>query len=349
MARRPRIEYRGAIHHVMSRGNDGIAIFRDDVDRRMFLTLLAEETARVGWIVHEYCLMGNHYHLKIETPECTLSMGMHRLLTRYSQWFNRRHGRRGHLFQERFKNVLVQEESYGLELSRYIALNPVRARLVQLPEQWEWSSYRARAGLAEPPAWLTLDPLLSLFGEHRELQHIEYRRFVLAKVDGVDDVMDRVVAGTYLGERTWIDHIQNDINVTDHTKNHPRALPHPGRPQIDDVVEAVARTFDTTPATIRAERGGLARSLVAWLAFEDGLIRQPDIARDLGLRSAGGISALLGRVRTALSQDPALRDLLTACRQQMRCHTPPEFVLPPETPPPTMRGYHALASGRAYD
>src|SRR5512140_1219391 len=141
MARQPRVEYPGALHHVMSRGNDGIPIFRDDADRILFLKLLVEEAERSRWILHDYCLMTTHYHLAIETPECTLSTGMHRLLGRYVQRFNRRHRRRGHLFERRFRNVLVESESHLLTVSRYIALNPVDAAIVARPEEWAWSSY----------------------------------------------------------------------------------------------------------------------------------------------------------------------------------------------------------------
>ena len=145
----------------MSRGNDGIPIFHDDKDRLMFMELLGEEAVRCGWLVHDYTLMGNHFHLVIETPECTLSIGMHHLLTTYVRRFNQRHRRRGHLFGDRFKNILVQQEEYGLTLSRYIALNPVRAGLARRPEDWPWSSYAVRAGLVKGPEWLTIAPLAS--------------------------------------------------------------------------------------------------------------------------------------------------------------------------------------------
>ncbi|HEY0140192.1 MAG TPA: transposase, partial [Thermoanaerobaculia bacterium] len=183
----------------MSRGNDGISIFHDDRDRQLFLDLLAEEIVRSRWILHDYCLMGNHYHLSIETPECTLSTGMHRLLGRYAQRFNRRHQRRGHLFEARFKNILVEEEAYGFELSRYIALNPVRAHLVARPEEWKWSSYAARAGFAEAPRWLSVDPLLSELGLERDTQQREYRNFVLSKIDESDTLMDNLTAQIFLG------------------------------------------------------------------------------------------------------------------------------------------------------
>ncbi len=124
----------------MSRGNDGIPLYRDDVDHLKFLELLVATIKRFGWVLHDWALMTNHFHLAIETPECTLSDGMHWLLGSYGQWFNRRHRRRGHLYQERFKNVLVEKESYLLTLSRYIALNPVEAGMVERPEEYRWST-----------------------------------------------------------------------------------------------------------------------------------------------------------------------------------------------------------------
>jgi REP element-mobilizing transposase RayT len=327
----------------MSRGNDGIAIFRDDDDRRLFLSLLEEEVARSRWILHDYCLMGNHYHLAIETPECTLSIGMHHLLGRYVQRFNKRHGRRGHLFQERFKNVLVEEESYGLELSRYIALNPVRAGLVERPEQWAWSSYAAHAGLAKPPQWLALDPLLSQFGPDRASQQAAYREFVLEKIGVTDELMEKLTAAIYLGTAQWIDRVQRVLDEHERSEEHPRTQVHPGRPDLDDVVAAVAKTFDTTPEMIRAGRGTLERRLVAWFAFEEGLVPLRRVARELTVTSAGGISSLISRCRRELRDDPQIRAIAEACRGRMR-RRPPPFVFPPQVPPLTARRYHRAPS-----
>ena len=343
MARQPRVEYAGAFHHVMSRGNDGIPIFRDDEDRQLFLDLLAHEIARSNWILHEYCLMTNHYHLEIETPECTLSTGMHRFLGRYAQRFNKRHGRRGHLFQERFKNVLVEKESYGIALSRYIVLNPVRAGMVARPEDYIWSSYRARAGFASCPEWLTIDPLLSEFGAERKTQQQAYRSFVNEKVDDKEDLLDRAVAQIYLGTASWIDRVQAVVDEIDRNEEFPRAQVHPGRPELDDVIDAVASTFDTTPEAITTSHGTIERRLVAWFAFEEGLVPLRRIAKRLGLTSAGGISTLVSRCRKEIARDPELRALAEACRSRMR-RRPPPFLFPPEVPPVTARHYHRAAS-----
>ena len=344
MARQLRAEYAGALHHVMSRGNDGIPIFRDDEDRQVFLDLLAQEISRSGWILHEYCLMTNHYHLAIETRESTLSTGMHRLLGRYVQWFNRRHGRRGHLFQERFKNILVENESYGLVLSRYIVLNPVKAGIVSLPEEWKWSSYRARAGMIECPEWLTIDPLLGQFGAVRASQQHAWRSFVLESVVSTDDLLERTVARKYLGTTTWIDRIQALIDEREQNEDHPRAQVHPGRPELEDVLSAVATTFDTTPEAIAQSHGTLERRLVAWFAFEEGLVALRRIAKCLGLTSAGGVSKLVSRFRGEIARDAEIRSLANACRSRMR-RKPPPFLFPPEVPPVTARHYHRAASG----
>ncbi|MEA2490467.1 MAG: REP-associated tyrosine transposase [Acidobacteriota bacterium] len=327
----------------MSRGNDGITIFRDDSDREIFLRLLAEEIARSRWVLHDYSLMGNHYHLKVETPECTLSTGMQRLLGRYAQRFNRRHQRRGHLFEARFKNVLVEEEAYGLELSRYIALNPVRAHLVERPEDWKWSSYAARVGLVETPKWLTLEPLFGEPGGDREWEQHEYRNFVLSKICEPETLMDNLTEQIFLGTASWIDKIQKLLDEEERSEEHPRAQVHPGRPNLEDVVAAVAKTFDTTPEAITASHGTLERRLLAYLAFEDGLVPLRRIARQLGLTSAGGVSNLVFRVRKELARDSAILSLADACRGHMR-RRPPPFLVPPLSPPITARHYHRAAS-----
>ncbi|MEJ2696952.1 MAG: transposase [Candidatus Sulfobium sp.] len=142
MARPLRIEYDGALYHVTSRGNERKRIFRDDEDRAAFLDTLLKVNERYNWMCHAYCLMNNHYHLIIETPDGNLSQGMRQLNGVYTQLFNRRHHRVGHLFQGRFKTILIEKEGYLLEVSRYVVLNPVRAKAVERPEHWKWSSYR---------------------------------------------------------------------------------------------------------------------------------------------------------------------------------------------------------------
>lgn len=143
MARPLRIEYPGAIYHLTARGNARASIFRDDTDRLEFLVIIGNLTEQFNWCCHGYCLMGNHYHLLVETPDANLSAGMRQLGGIYTQRFNRRHNEVGHLFQGRYKSILIEKENYLLELSRYIVLNPVRAKIVADPADYSWSSYAA--------------------------------------------------------------------------------------------------------------------------------------------------------------------------------------------------------------
>ncbi|MBC7220921.1 transposase [Candidatus Bipolaricaulota bacterium] len=178
MARPLRIEYPGALYHVTSRGNARQEVFRDDVDRRRFLEVLSQVIERFGWLCHAYCLMPNHYHLLIETPQPNLSRGMRQLNGVYTQAFNRRHRRVGHLFGGRFKAIVVEKESYLLELARYVVLNPVRAGRTRAAKDWLWSSYRATAGLSPVPSFLTTEGILSQFARSRTKAQEAYRRFV---------------------------------------------------------------------------------------------------------------------------------------------------------------------------
>ncbi|MCG6896234.1 MAG: transposase [Thiocapsa sp.] len=150
MARALRLEFAGALYQVTARGNERRSIFLGDGDgdRAAFLGVLAQTCERFGWICHAYCLMTNHYHLLVETPDGNLSKGMRQLNGVYTQRVNRSHGRVGHLFQGRFKAILVERESDLLELARSVVLNPVRAGMVPAPGDWPWSSYRATVGAA---------------------------------------------------------------------------------------------------------------------------------------------------------------------------------------------------------
>jgi putative transposase len=154
MARPLRIEFPGAVYHVTSRGDRREPIFEDDEDRNTFLNVVAQATERFDAVILAYCLMDNHYHLVVHTRRGNLSRLMQQLNGVYTQLYNRRHRKVGHLFQGRFKGILVDENAYLLEVCRYVDLNPIRARMVRDPGNWRWSSYRAHTGNATPPAWL---------------------------------------------------------------------------------------------------------------------------------------------------------------------------------------------------
>lgn len=164
MPRPLRIQYPGAVYHVMNRGNGRQAIFADAADARRFMQLLEEIAAPLDWRFHAYCLMTNHYHFVLHTPHANLSAGMQALSARYTQDFNRRHARDGQLFRGRFRAILVERESYLVPLVRYVVLNPVLANVVADPAAWRWSSYRATAGLAPAPPLLDLSWMIGPYG-----------------------------------------------------------------------------------------------------------------------------------------------------------------------------------------
>ncbi|MCM8594778.1 REP-associated tyrosine transposase [Accumulibacter sp.] len=166
MVRPLRLEYTGALYHLTARGDGREDVFLNDADRQHFLVLLGKVRARFNWAIHAYCLMNNHYHLLVETPDANLARGMRQLNGVYTQDFNRTHDRVGHVFQGRYKAIVVEKESYLVELARYVVLNPVRAGLVGDPGEWPWSSYRATVGAPEQaPDWLERQWILSAFGE----------------------------------------------------------------------------------------------------------------------------------------------------------------------------------------
>jgi len=178
MARPLRIEFAGALYHVTSRGDKKAAIYLDDDDREIFLNTLNEVRTRFNWVIHAYCLMDNHYHLLIETPDSNLSLGMRQLNGVYTQRFNRKHERVGHVYQGRFKAIIVEKDAYLLELARYIVLNPVRARMVRTANQWPWSSYQATIGKVKPQGGLNSDWLLSCFAKRLPIAINRYKKFV---------------------------------------------------------------------------------------------------------------------------------------------------------------------------
>ena len=178
MGRAIRIEFTGALYHVTSRGDRREDIYEDDADRRRFLELLGYVCETYNWVCHSYCLMSNHYHLVVETVEGNLSKGMRHLNGLYSQTYNRRHQKVGHVFQGRYKAILVEKESYLLELCRYVELNPVRAHMVHRAGDWPWSSYQAMAGDVTSPSWLATDFILSYFAAKKGVAIKAYIKFV---------------------------------------------------------------------------------------------------------------------------------------------------------------------------
>ena len=231
MARPLRLEYSGALYHVTSRGNAKADIFLDDADRRIFLRVLGATIDRYRWVLHAYCLMGNHYHLLVETPQPNLSRGMRQVNGVYTQCFNRRHKHVGHVFQGRFGAILVERESHLLELARYVPLNPVRAGFVNSAAQWPWSSYRATAGFEAPSPWLTIGAVLEHFGPDPGRAPSRFQEFVQAGLQAASPWAG-LRGQVFLGSEQFVQRMEAVLTPFSRTREIARADRLAARPSL---------------------------------------------------------------------------------------------------------------------
>lgn len=210
MARPLRISYPGAFYHITSRGNEQKDVFKTNRDREKFFEYLESATKRYNAVIHCYCLMNNHYHLLLETPSGNLSKIMAHINGAYTNYFNVKRDRFGHLFQGRYKAILVEADEYAKELSRYIHLNPVRAGMVQLPEEYEWSSYSYFIGKKKAPEWLKMDFILGYFGRKTSDSQKNYKKFVgLLTNKKYESPLKDIVSSTLLGTQGFISDIKD--------------------------------------------------------------------------------------------------------------------------------------------
>ena len=234
MARPLRIEYDGALYHVTSRGNERKLVFKDDTDRNIFLDTLHKVTQRYNWLCHAYCLMNNHYHLVIETPDGNLSKGMRQLNGVYTQTFNKRHKRVGHIFQGRYKAILIQKESHLLEVCRYVVLNPVRAKTVTGAKEWRWSSYRATCGIDKPHPCLTTDWILGQFAKQKRTAEKKYKEFVEAGI-GEKGIWRSVKGQSILGSDEFVEKLIGYVKGHEDNKEIPRSQRYVNRPALEKI------------------------------------------------------------------------------------------------------------------
>lgn len=232
MARPLRPSFPGALYHVTSRGNNRGGIYSCDDDRRHFLRILQSAVDRYHWLCYAYCLMDNHYHLLIETPLTNISLGMRHLNGLFTTYVNRTYRRVGHLFQARFKGILVEKQSHLLELARYIVLNPVRAGICASPEEYPWSSYRATLGRSPRPSFLRSDLLLEQFHMDRSVAIAAYERFVQEGFD--HHPWDNLKAQIYLGSDDFVGNVKNQ---QEGTREVPKIQREPLRPPLSDILK----------------------------------------------------------------------------------------------------------------
>jgi REP element-mobilizing transposase RayT len=222
------------VYHITSRGNEKKLIFKGDRDREIFLDTISQVDKRYNWLCHAYCLMNNHYHLIIETPDENLSAGMRQLNGVYTQAFNRQHNRVGHLFQGRYRGILIQKDSHLLEVCRYVVLNPVRAKAVKKPEQWRWSSYQATAGIEKPHPCLSTEWILNQFGSMRRIAEKAYRKFV---EDGIkqESIWEAVRAQSILGEEEFTATLADYLRGKKDIAELPKSQRYIDRPSLENI------------------------------------------------------------------------------------------------------------------
>lgn len=263
MARQLRLEYPGALYHLTARGNEQQPVFHDDTDRQHFLKLFGREILQQHWRCYAYCLMGNHYHLLLDTPEPNLSRGMRRLNGSYTQRFNWRHHRVGHLLQGRFKSIVVERETYLLELCRYLVLNPVRAGLVSTPQEWAWSSYRATAGLSAAPPWLNVASVHALFDMNPERAQLSYQQFVADGI-GRPSPWSEITGQIFLGSPSFRERMAERL-PKQRPANVPRAQTDPARLAPNEILIRVATVFGISPPVVVARAHREAYHTAVWL------------------------------------------------------------------------------------
>jgi putative transposase len=347
MARPLRVDVRGGWYHVTARGNERRPVFRDDEDRKRFLALLEESAERFGVNFHAYVLMDNHYHMLIETPQANLSVAMQWLGVSYTVWFNRRHRRVGHLFQGRFKAILL-EASTSVEVSRYVHLNPARLRWLGLDKagqqrsrqglveksnaalvrerldrlrQHRWSSYRAYIGLTEAPLWLTTREMLEMLGHGtRAEREKKYREFVEGPVrEGVlESPWERLEAGVLLGTAEFVQRCRK--LVRGNPREQPQLKQLREQPGLAEVIRAVERIKGEAWERFRDRHGDWGRDLVLYGARRHCGVRLRELAEAAGGLNYGSAAVIVQRFEKRLKKDALLQDQYEKVRRQlMQC------------------------------
>jgi len=249
MARPLRIEFPGAVYHVIARGIEKRDIFRKQRDKSLLLSLLSLVKERHGFVFYAYCIMENHYHLLVRTPRANLSRGIRDINSIFAQSYNRANARCGPLFQGRHKAFLIEEESYLLVCARYIVLNPVRAGICAHPSSYPWCSYRATAGLSKSPAYLSPEPLLSFFSCDLFSARRQYREFISAGMD--EDSPLKHKGGIVLGAEEFLDRIKEYIEPKRHIGEIPKEHRFQDRPSLSDIF---ADTAEKMARSVRNEK-----------------------------------------------------------------------------------------------
>ena len=305
MARPIRIQFPDALYHVISRGNEKKPIVRDDVDRHKRIDWLRRTVETHGWRLHAFVLMTNHEHLFVETPEPNLSAGMQYLNGSYTSYFNRRHRRAGHLFQGRFKGHLIEEQGYFLEVSRYIHLNPVRAKIVDRPEQYEFSSYCGYTRSSQSVEWICYERVLGEFSPEPATARRAYGRFVRAGVSERPPSPFRgALGGMLVGSEKFVARIGRFLAHRPADPSVPQLVKLRSRPTLAEIIQRTADHFGSNPRDWRPGRrvDDAGRAAAAYLARRRFGYTVGEVASSLGYRGHGSVSTAISRIESSAAK-----------------------------------------------
>jgi len=300
MGRPLRIEYPGAFYHITSRGNERRPIFHSGTDYERFLEYLKSATERYAAQIHCFCLMPNHYHMLLETPRGNLTAILHHVNTGYTNFFNTKWKRIGHLFQGRYRALLVEKDSYGVELSRYIHLNPVRAELVKTPSNYPWSSYRAYLGMRDSLPWLQKRYLLGQMGKGEKEAQKKYRSFVEEGMgEPVSDPLQKTVAATLLGSEKFIEWVKERwVKNRGFHRDIPALKKMASPPSLPFIREKCDTVFGNGAI--------LSRRVALYLCHRFSGLPLGEIGKFFGGISPSAVSQNSRRVRVCFEEEPEL-------------------------------------------
>ena len=319
MARPLRIEYPNAWYHVMNRGRRGEDVFSDKKDYEIFLAILRESTEMFGVRIAAYCLMPNHYHLLLQTPSANLSRVMRHVNGVYTQRYNRSRQIDGQLFRGRYKSILVDEDSYLLELLRYIHRNPVRAGMCDLTKQYPWSSHHAYLSAAKKWEWLHKRFLLEMFSDRPANAKRQYIEFVEGEdSDLVTGFFGRKNLASIFGSQDFIKWVKAKYYQLKKDDEIPQSRQL--APTIVEIKEAVSRKYEVTASSLEEGKRGQVnepRNVAIYLARKHSGLPLKEIGKEFGFEKYSSVSSIVSRTTTHLAQSKQMRRQVDGIMQQL--------------------------------
>ena len=315
MGRPLRIEYPCALYHITSRGNEKKKIFVSDEDRLKFLGIIEDYHERYGILIHSYVLMDNHYHLILETPQGDLLKVMHGINSGYTGYFNRKYKRTGHLFQGRYKAILVEKDNYLLELSRYVHLNPVRAKAVERPEQYRWSSYCGYIGKGEKITWIEYAWVLSQFSNDNKKAMREYKEFVEENlIKEIPPPLKDIHGQIVLGGGQFIEKIKKMLTGQELSRDITERKRFKVLPDPDKIIKEVAAAFGVDEDMIRGkgQRNNMARNAAIYFVQRYAGIRNEEIGNIFGGIHYSAVSKASSRLKQEVADNKRMAKLIKA-------------------------------------